>query len=77
MILGNGTQLTWQNDNDFIVLENDTIHQYESLQYISSFKLPFIPERIFEGELLAINGKDTTLFYEWNNLSKPLHKLDQ
>ena len=49
VILGNGTQLTWQNDNDFIVLENDTIHQYESLQYASSFKMPFIPERIFEG----------------------------
>ena len=27
--------------------------------------------------MLAVSGKDTTLLYDWNNLAKPLHKLDQ
>ncbi len=40
-------------------------------------KVPFLPEHIFEGELLTVSGKDTTLLYDWNNLSKPLHKLEQ
>ena len=24
-----------------------------------------------------MSGKDTTLLYDWNNLSKPIHKLEQ
>jgi hypothetical protein len=75
VILGNGSQLTWHSENDFVVVENDTIHQYVGFEYTSSIKVPFLPERIFEGELLTVSGKDTTLLYDWNNLSKPLHKL--
>lgn len=26
---------------------------------------------------MTVSGKDTTLLYDWNNISKPLHKLDQ
>ena len=39
--------------------------------------MPFLPENIFEGTLLTVSGKDATLLYEWSNLSKPLHKLDE
>lgn len=37
--------------------------------------MPLAPQRIFEGHLLAVADNEKTIFYNWNDLSRPLHKL--
>ncbi len=39
-------------------------------------KLPLIPQRIFEGHLLGVADNDKTYFYNWNDLTRPLHILN-
>lgn len=57
IILGNGSHLTWFGDGEFVVVENDTIHEYRSLEYSGSIKIPIIVERMFGGKLLTVVGK--------------------
>jgi hypothetical protein len=38
--------------------------------------VPIVPQRIFEGHLLGIADNEKTLFYSWDDLSRPIHKLD-
>ncbi len=38
--------------------------------------MPIIPQRIFEGLLLGVADQEKTLFYNWNDLTRPIHKLE-
>ncbi len=47
VISGNGTNLIWNNDNDFAVLDNEVITVYRNFEKGDSVKLPIVPLRIF------------------------------
>ena len=38
--------------------------------------MPTNPKKLFEGTLLGVAESERTLFYEWDNLARPLHALD-
>jgi hypothetical protein len=67
--------LIWQNDSDFAVLDNDIVGIYRNFEKAESIKIHFTPQKIFEGVLLGVADLGTTLFYDWNSLTKPLHSL--
>lgn len=38
-------------------------------------KLSSVAQKLFEGFLLGVVDNERTIFYDWNDLSRPLHKL--
>lgn len=38
--------------------------------------MPVTPQRIFEGELMGVADNEKTLLYDWNDLTRPVHKID-
>lgn len=39
-------------------------------------KLTSTPQRIFDGYLISVADSERTTFYDWNDLSRPIHRLD-
>lgn len=76
VVSGNGTNLVWSNDSDFAVIDNDFLVLYKNFEKAESIKLPITPQRIFEGYLLGVADNEKTLLYDWNDLTRPLHKMD-
>lgn len=76
VVSGSGTNLVWNNDTDFAVLDNEVITLYHNFEKYDSIKVPLTPQKIFEGHLLGVADNEKTFFYSWNDLSRPLHKLN-
>ena len=75
MISGSGTNLIWNNDTDFAVLDNEVVTIYRNFEKGDSVKLPVTPQRIFEGLLLGIADAEKTLLVEWRDPGAVVHKI--
>ena len=75
VVSGSGTNLIWNNDTDFAVLDNEVITLYQNFEKHESIKVPITATKIFEGHLLGIADNEVTLFYNWNDLSHPVYKI--
>lgn len=76
VVSGSGTNLVWNNDTDFAVLDNEVITIYKNFEKAESAKLPVTPLRIFEGYLLGVSDSEKTLLCEWGEVSNVVHKID-
>ena len=76
VVSGSGTNLIWQNDSDFAVLDNEVITTYKNFEKGESIKLAVTPQRIFEGHLLGVADAEKTLLFDWSELGAALHRIE-